>query len=244
LAFVPGGNRRGGGGNFPAAFTFPTDGLGVDWTVRPYTSSPITWQWLNTGAIGGFHTDSGQAGHGYITYDTFEFSSSDGSAVIRMEGPTNGSSDYNGIVVRADCSDWDNSTHLNLMFRGTAMVYVWELTGPVGLAAPCNGCTDAGTALADGDYAGIAWIGDGTNLIVRFWNFQSTPPANLYDWTTWGTCAVSAYDTATAPGCTIQDYNVSAFSTSHDSGGCFGIYHRDTGSAGNAGISELYLQEY
>lgn len=177
-----------------------------------------------------------------VAYDETQGSmGQDGNAILRMWGSTNGTADFHGVHIRADCTDFVNSPHISFFARGDGLVYVREYTGYTNDADVCAGCVDAGS-LDNGDYIGFEWSGAGENLVMRVWDFDGNLPADPYDWTTWGTCDVGLYEIGkgSAPSCTT-DQGINLTGT-YEEDDCFAFFHQDTSGLTTGAVSDIWIK--
>ena len=130
---------------------------------------------------------------GYGQHCVIQWGSNGGSVFDRM-----------GCVFRANNASFSTSKHIVAwVFGGNGgEANVGEFTGAAGDHVWDDFC-DVGAVLAS-EYAGFAIEGSGTSREISFWDFDSSPPSNLTDPDTWGTCDCGLYDDTSGPGCSTD----------------------------------------
>ena len=218
--------------------SWTSDPFSTDWTIEKTGGA-----WISAGS-GTLSDDGVVTTQVEFTHDDEAFPTADGAAITQVVAGT-ASSDWNGLIIRCDeTATWSTDGHLALRMNGVGRVTIWEQTGSTTDSIPCSACVDVGNITETGAYVGWQWAGAGRGLVVRVWDFDTTPPSNLYDWTTWGTCMSGISDTGSAPGCTEDVVVGTAYSTSgYADGTCIGIVHHDSGANGDDGVQEIWASE-
>jgi hypothetical protein len=223
---------------------FPTDPLGVSWTDRALTGNSFLWK---SGGVT-YLTDSKNSGWHAATLDTEASDGQNQSCIFQVRFGAD-TDHYSGCLFRVDEANYATSGHIMVVHRGNGWTGVFEYTGNTldNQVFPVLSSTDCGV-MVNGGVAGLSIEGQGVDTIVRCWGgWGTTPPANKYDPSTWGTCTLGASNAASGSGCTTHydaDVTTNGFSASgYADGYNVGIQHNDVGADGNYGQKEVWFSD-